>query len=205
MVISNHRKKHLAISKKGLRALGIAESFDPRILPTKSIVVGVIMRGDLIVDGFCFTYVTLGGMDATKNIVKMIKRLSRPDLSAVLLSGTVIALYNVVDLEQIHDTIKLPIIALTYDESKGIDKALLRLSDGKKRLEIHKKNRQRIPIILKNGLKVFIRPWGLTLDEAILFLNKFTIHGRYPEPIRVAKILARSILLSIKDGIFMLQ
>ena len=50
------------LPKKGLRALGIAESFSGR---GHSILAGIVMRKDLKIDGFAFSRVTMGGMDAT--------------------------------------------------------------------------------------------------------------------------------------------
>ncbi|HNO08814.1 MAG TPA: DUF99 family protein, partial [Methanoregulaceae archaeon] len=54
------------IAKKGLRVLGIAESFSSR---NTSILAGVVIRKDLRVDGFSFTSTTVGGMDATDSVL----------------------------------------------------------------------------------------------------------------------------------------
>ncbi|MCA9450353.1 MAG: DUF99 family protein, partial [Candidatus Omnitrophica bacterium] len=47
------------IAKKGLRTLGIAESFSGS---PESVLAGVVMRKDLRIDGFRFTTATVGGM-----------------------------------------------------------------------------------------------------------------------------------------------
>ena len=54
------------IAKKGLRILGIAESFSSG---KNSILAGVVMRKDLRIDGFSFTTTTVGGMDATDSVI----------------------------------------------------------------------------------------------------------------------------------------
>ena len=82
------------IPKKGLRALGIAESYAGRDYST---LAGVVMRKDLRIDGFSFGRVTVGGMDATDAILRMIRVLDRRDINVVLLSGCVIAWFNVID------------------------------------------------------------------------------------------------------------
>jgi len=192
--VTEKRTRGLHISKHGLRALGIAESFKPELIPEKSLLAGVIMRGDFFIDGFGFTFVTLGGLDATERIIKLVKYIDRPDVSFIVLSGTVIAMYNVIDLHKLHEEVKLPIIAISYEESKGIDKYLLERPEGEERLRIHKRNGPRLMVKLKNGLDIYIRPVGLDKDAAVRLINKFTIHGRYPEPVRVAKSLSRSIL-----------
>ena len=72
------------IPKKGLRALGIAESYAGR---TYSTLVGVVMRKDLRIDGFVFSTVTVGGMDATDAVIGMVEELNRKDINLILLSG----------------------------------------------------------------------------------------------------------------------
>jgi endonuclease V-like protein UPF0215 family len=76
------------LPKKGLRALGIAESFSGR---TCSTLASVVMRKDLRIDGFTFGRVTVGGMDATDTILGMVQALDRRDINVIMLSGCVIA------------------------------------------------------------------------------------------------------------------
>jgi len=51
-------------------------------------------------------------------------------------------------------------------------------------------------IRLKTGYDVFIRVMGTTADEARVLLNKFTLDGRIPEPIKVARLAARATMHS---------
>jgi endonuclease V-like protein UPF0215 family len=39
---------------------------------------------------------------------------------------------------------------------------------------------------------VFVRQWGLNLLKSIIILNHFTLQGSIPEPIRIAKLIARA-------------
>ena len=90
------------IPKKGLRAFGIAESYSGR---TPFYLAGVVMRKDLRIDGFAFGNVTVGGMDATDSILGMVRVLDRRDINVIMLSGCVIAWFNVVDPARIsHET-----------------------------------------------------------------------------------------------------
>jgi hypothetical protein len=82
------------IPKKGLRALGIAESYSGRSV---SRLAGVVMRKDLRVDGFCFSTVTVGGMDATVSVLRMVHDLDRNDINVIMLSGCVIAWFNIMN------------------------------------------------------------------------------------------------------------
>lgn len=105
------------VPKKGLRAFGIAESYSGRTLST---LAGVVMRKDLRIDGFSFGTVTVGGVDATDTILAMIRDLERSDLNVVMLSGCVIAWFNVISPVVIHEKTGLPVICVTYEDSDGL-------------------------------------------------------------------------------------
>ena len=58
----------IKLEKRGIRALGISESFKKET-GRKSILGGVVMRSDLIIDGILFGAATLEGDDATDAIL----------------------------------------------------------------------------------------------------------------------------------------
>ena len=91
--------RNLHLEKKGLRGLAIAESFTQD--SKKSILAGVVMPRDFVIDGFVFGNATLAGDDATESILSMYKKLNRPDISYLLISGIIISMYNIVDLKKI--------------------------------------------------------------------------------------------------------
>ncbi len=84
--------KHLHLEKKGIRGLAIAESFSQD--SKKSVLSGIVMSTDLTIDGFVMGHSTVGGDDATDAILEMYKKLSRQDVSFLLISGIVISLYT---------------------------------------------------------------------------------------------------------------
>ena len=102
--------KNLHLEKKGLRGLGIAESFSQN--SQKSILSGVAMRRDFVIDGFVFGNATLSGDDATDEILKMYKKLDRQDISYIMISGIIISLYNMIDIKRIHDALEIPVVAV---------------------------------------------------------------------------------------------
>ena len=107
--------KHLRLEKKGLRGLAIAESFKQD--SEKSILAGIVMRRDFVIDGFVLGNATLSGDDATDEIIKMYEKLGRPDISYVLVSGIIISMYNIVDIKKIHEKLEIPVIGVTYQDS----------------------------------------------------------------------------------------
>ncbi len=65
--------------------------------------------------------------------------------------------------------------------------------DWESRVEVYHRNGSRTPISLHTGHTVYARFLNMTLAETKGILNKFTLEGSIPEPLRVARLLARSI------------
>jgi len=185
------------IHKKGIRILGISESFEKGI-SKHSTLAGVIMRADMIVDGFTFSRAKVGGMDATQRIIEMYEALNRRDINILLLNGCVISWYNVIDLNHVVDSIGLPLVCVTYEDSRGL-KAFFKENfpeDWQQRTEVYKKNGARTPLTLHTGHTIYARFLNISRDETLRLLNKLTFHGAVPEPLRIARLLARSLMRS---------
>jgi endonuclease V-like protein UPF0215 family len=184
----------LHVHKKAIRALGISESF-VKGESRRSVLAGVVMRADMTIDGFVFSATTVGGMDATEKMIEMYKNLEREDINLLMLNGCIISWYNVVDLQKLRDEIKKPLLCVTYEESEGLEKYFVELfpKDWEFRVEVYHRNGLRTPISLHTGHTVYARFLNMTLAETKGILNKFTLHGSIPEPLRVARLLARSI------------
>ncbi|MBS7247447.1 MAG: DUF99 family protein [Candidatus Jordarchaeales archaeon] len=181
--------------KRGVRVLGVAESF---IKGAKcSVISGVVMRGDLQIDGFSFATATVGGMDATQSILRLYENLKRKDINVIMLNGCVISWFNIVDLEVIHAATAKPLIAVTYEESEGLENYLRKyFDDWEERLAVYRRLGERQRVTLHTGHQILIRCINMTVRKARLLLNRFTLQGAVPEPLRVARILSRSILRS---------
>ena len=184
----------LHVHKKAFRALGISESFVKGV-SKESVLAGVVMRADKAIDGFVFSTATVGGMDATRKTIEMHRTLERNDINLLILNGCVISWYNVIDLHKVAEETGLPLICVTYEESAGLDKYFVELfpEDWENRVKIYHKNKARTPITLDTGYTVYARFLNISLEQAKGVLNKFTSHGAIPEPLRVARLLARSI------------
>lgn len=179
------------LPKKGLRALGIAESYSGRVT---SNLVGIVMRKDLRIDGFAFGTVTVGGRDATDTILSMIRGLDRQDINVILLSGCVIAWFNVIDPEHIAQVTGIPVICVTYEESEGLINDIHYHFPGDIGRELaYLKLGERKPVRLPGGATIFIRAWGISHDDAACFCTDFTLEGKIPEPLRVARLCARRL------------
>ena len=185
------------LEKKGIRALGIAESF--RVgQSNRSVLAGVVMRSDLVIDGFVFGSSTLEGNDATDAVVKMYKTLKRNDINVVILGGAVLSLYNIINLDEVGSETNLPVICVTFEESEGLEETIKNHFPDRWRskLKTYSKLGERNRVNLKTGYHVFIRNHGIYSEIATKVLDKFTVQGAIPEPIRVARLMARARIIS---------
>ncbi len=183
--------RNLRLEKKGLRGLAIAESF--RRGDSKSLLSGIVMRRDFLIDGFVFGHATIEGDDATENILNMFDRLKRPDISYVLLSGIIISMYNIIDLQKIHQHTGIPVIGITYEGSEGIEDSIkYHFQDYYSKLNQYKKLEDVEKIRLSTSYDIFARRHGCSYSDVKNLLDGLTLQGSVPEPLRVAHLLANS-------------
>jgi len=184
---------HLA--KKGIRVLGIAESFNRA--QEHSVLAGIVMRADQLIDGLAFSHATVGGTDATAAVLRLVRSLERADINLLLVNGCVISWFNIIDLNEVYQQLQLPLICITYEDSEGLETHITKHftgADRDSRLEAYQRLNQRAPLQLRSQYTVFIRCLGITPADAEAVLNKFTLQGKLPEPLRVAKLAARAQL-----------
>ena len=186
--------RHLHLEKKGIRGLAIAESFSQD--SKRSVLSGIVMSTDLIIDGFVMGHSTVGGDDATNAILTMYRKLDRPDVSFLLISGIVISLYNIIDLKRISEETRLPVIGVTYEESEGIEDAIKHHfpNSYESKLTEYSNLDLREKITLHTSHDLYIRKEGCTVLEAKQLLDKITLQGSVPEPLRISQLLANTLL-----------
>lgn len=183
--------RRLHVDKKGIRVLGLAESFNQKDLSSNW--SGIVMRRDLVVDGVSFGSSTIEGNDATDNIVNMWKKLDRNDIGCIFLDGLVVSMYNIIDGRSLCEITGLPVVAITFRDSKGLERSIRYhfCTQSTDRIRRYNMLGDREPVLLKTGKKIFIRYWGSSYEIVTTLLNSFTLQGSIPEPIRLAKLIAR--------------
>ncbi len=181
----------LHLNKRGLRVLGVAESFAPG--DARSVLGGVVMRGDLIVDGVAFGHARVGGDDATDQVVRLWRALRRNDVNLTMLSGCIISKYNIVDPDALSRRLGMPVVCLTYNETRGIAGSIRKNFPGDRdKIEAYRRLGPRRSVRLSSGHRVFLRDSGISDEDASSVVDMFTLQGSVPEPVRVAKLLARA-------------
>ena len=184
----------LHLNKPGIRALGVAESF--RLGQRRSVLAGVVMRSDFVIDGVALGRSAVGGDDATTSIASLFRRLRRNDVNLVMVSGAILSLYNIIDVDLLSKRTKLPVVCLTYKETAGIEGSIRRHfpQGAEEKLAAYRRLGGRARVTLKTGHRVYVRTAGLDPQETKGVLDTFTLQGSIHEPVRVAKLLARAAM-----------
>ena len=179
--------------KKGVRVLGVAESFEKS--ESRSIMAGVVMRGDLRIDGFGVCTPVIGGNDSTEELVSMFNRLNRKDIRVWILGGSVVSWFNIVDILALHESTDTPVICISYNPSEGIEKYLQEYfpNDWEARLKILEKVGDRKIMRLETGHTLYFSVAGIGASRAKKLVDNLTLDGRVPEPVRVARTVAAGL------------
>jgi endonuclease V-like protein UPF0215 family len=185
----------LHLEKKAIRALGIAESF--RKGQEYSTLAGVVMRSDYVIDGFALSRLKVSGSDATSSTVGLFTKLDRNDVNSIMISGSVLSLYNVLDIDKLHKQLKLPIVALSFkrstsDLARNV-RSMFPAKEALEKIKLLTKLGSPTRLKLRTGYAVFVRMAGIDDVSSAALLDKFTLQGSVPEPVRVARLFAKTV------------
>jgi endonuclease V-like protein UPF0215 family len=169
----------LHLNKRGIRVLGVAESFEPG--KKWSVLAGVVMRGDLVIDGFAAGKALVGGDDATSSIASLCRRLRRNDVNLLMVSGCILSLYNILDVDGLARRTGLPVICLTYRETSGIEDAIERHFPGRAegKLAAYRRLGKRRRVALSSGHSVFVRSSAVSDKDTRLVVTCSRCRARY--------------------------
>jgi len=181
--------------KKQIRLLGIDDS--PFTFTDKyATIIGVVMRGGNYLECVLKSQVSIDGDDATFVCKDMINSTRhRKQLKALLIDGIALGGFNIIDIEEIFESTKLPVITITRDKPdfKKIEEALKKnFIDWEKRLTLIKNGK--IHKVETSYNPIYVKCSGIDIDEAKEIIKISTIRGVIPEPIRVAHIIASGII-----------
>ena len=158
-------------------------------------VVGVVVRAPNYVEGVMMTRVAVDGRDATARLAAMIGRSRfRDNLALVLLDGAALGGFNVVDIDALQAETGVPIATVTRNEPDGaaIEKALrARFADADDRLGVLRRHELRK--VETKHKPLYVSCAGIGPREVAEAIQKCTVRGALPEPIRIAHIVATAI------------
>ena len=189
--------KKFRIIKSEIRILGVDDGQFVPHSQGSAIVVGVVFRGGRSIDGVMHTHVAIDGLDATAQLASMINGSPhRKQLRLVMLNGVTLAGFNIVDIEKLSSATGLPVIALTLEKPdiEAVHKALNNLPDNDERWrmilaagEIHE--------IRCKGKKLYLEVAGISLFDAQEIIKLSSTNSSFPEPLRVAHLIASGVSL----------
>jgi len=188
----------IRVVKPEIRVVGIDDGvFTPHSNELVN-VVGIVYRGGYWLDGFMHTKVRVDGLDATEKLAEMITSSPHyPQLRVIMLNGVTLAGFNVVDIEELSQRVKLPVVAVTRDKPDfdDIKKALQNLSHSEERWRAIEKAGKMIKVQTRNGEEpVYVHVAGLSEEDAKRILKSTSTRSNVPEALRVAHIIASGLV-----------
>jgi uncharacterized protein len=183
------------VIKPEIRILGID---DGKFMPQtkgKAIVVGVVFRGGLWLEGVMHTSVDIDGLNATDQLASMINRSPhRRQLRLVMLNGITLAGFNLVNIQTLQLSTLLPILTLTRDKPnlQAIHGALKHLPQMEERWRIVEAAGE-IYEFTNKGSKLYMEIAGISLEDAKKVVELASTRSSFPEPLRVAHLVASGV------------
>ncbi|MBI3781997.1 MAG: DUF99 family protein [Deltaproteobacteria bacterium] len=161
-------------------------------------IVGAVFA-DLRFDGVLIGQVEKDGDDATDTVGRLVSESRFAEhVQAVLLQGIAFGGFNVVDVAALHERLDLPIlvVARRQPDLDAIRNALLtRVVNGKQKW---RRIEAAGPMEPLRG--VYVQRAGLTPAQAEALIDRFALHGRIPEPLRVAHLIAGALSKGASRG-----
>ena len=163
----------------------------------ETLVVGTIYRGGQFMDGVVSTRIKVDGHDATRKIADLVVRTKfYQQLQAILLDGIAVGGFNVIDIHQLAEKTKLPVIVTIrdYPDYEKIEAALVKIG-----------MRSKIKLLRKAGEpkpagEIYIQHAGCSQQEAEKIVRLTSTHSHIPEPLRAAHLIAGGVTRGESKG-----
>jgi endonuclease V-like protein UPF0215 family len=165
----------------------------------KALFVCVLLRGNRVKD-FQAGMITVDGLDATEKLTSTLQRWS---LDAVMLAGVSFAGFNLVDPTIIYDEFRKPVIVIsrTKPNNVAVKNALLRhFKDWRIRWEVFEGLGSIYEIVsMPAEPSIYVEVVGAELEWTRGVIRAASVCCRVPEPIRVAKLIARGLTRTLQN------
>lgn len=165
-------------------------------------VVGVVVQAPAYIEGVLTTLARVDGDDATERISEMVRTSRyREGLAMVLIDGTAVGGFNVIDIDSLHASIGVPVVTVTRrkPDLDAIETALKRrFDDWEGRMATIR--RHGIEPIATRDATLSVTYVGTTQAVVHEALVLTTVRGSLPEPLRVAHLIAAAIVRGESRG-----
>lgn len=184
--------------KSEIRVLGIDDS---ALIYPSVVIIGAFMRGGEQLDGVLRSHITRDGMDATENIIRMVKGSKHyGQIRVIMLDGVTYAGFNPIDIKMLYEETHIHVIVFmrSCPDLEKIRLALDHLPEKDKRWEIIQRAGRIYKVDGENP--VFIQLCGIEKERAIQIVRMTSTHGNIPEPLRLAHLIATGVVLGESTG-----
>lgn len=161
-------------------------------------LVGTVFSGTRL-DGVLCGRVRRDGANSTRRMIELVRGSKFEDhVRAVLLQGIAVAGFNVVDLRELSRALAVPVLVVARHRPDlvAIRRAIRRTGAGAERK--WRLIAQAGPMEPLRG--VFVQRQGLSLDRAGELMAATTLHGKLPEPLRAAHLIAGGLTTGTSRG-----
>lgn len=184
--------------KQEVRILGIDDGPFVRGKRKNVLVVGTIFRGGHFMDGLLSTVIRQDGENATAKLVSLINAAKcKPQLQCIMLNGIALGGFNVVDVKRLWKETGIPVLCIirTMPNLKDIRQALSHVSYGERKWKLICSS----PPIIKID-QIYCQWIGMNEKKVCDLVRISTTHGKIPEPLRIAHIIAGGIVTGESKG-----
>ena len=193
--MDTYQNRFKRADKLDLNVVGVDDGSFPASKTTRehALLIAVLMRRSKI-RGLRVGAIEVDGTDA-RTVLKSLVRALSSDL--VMLSGISFAGFNVIDISKLAYELKKPIIAISGDrpDNRAVRKALKdHFADWETRWRcVRSAGKLYTCKPLKDEPKLYFEVKGATPDYARSVIMRTAVISRLPEPIRVARIMAKGL------------
>lgn len=159
----------------------------------EALLVAVLLKGSSIIDSQ-MSKIRVDGLDATEKLMGMLYRWS---FDSVILAGVSFAGFNLIDPHVVFGEFKKPVVVVARKkpDNTAVKNALLQhFEDWKVRWGVIEKLGPSQEIVsMPNEPPIYIEIIGADLEWTSNLIRKLSTCCRIPEPIRVARLIARGL------------
>jgi endonuclease V-like protein UPF0215 family len=178
-----------------MRIVGVDDGAFPlhRKAKDRTLLVAVLFDNLRLLNVIC-GQIEVDGRDANKILQHLLRRMR---FDAVMLSGLSFAGFNVVDIASLSKSFQKPVIAVIGERphNQAVRRALCKhFTDWKDRWSIVRSaGKMHSFTPLRNEPRLYFEVQGAPPDFAKKAIASTAVISRLPEPVRVARILARGL------------
>ena len=171
----------------------------------RCLMIGCVFRGHMQIDGVIRTYISVDGLDATKQVAKAILNSKFKDVRIIMLDGITFGGFNIINIKELFELTGIPVIALNRKKPniKEFLNAMKKLPYFKLRLKAVKDAGRIYNVkIKKHGQegRIYYQKAGISKKDAEKVIKISIYTSLFPEPVRVAHLIATGVTLGESIG-----